>query len=36
MSQFSTPSRRTFVQATAALAAMPGVAAYAQSAWPAK
>ncbi len=36
MKQFSMPNRRTFVQATAALAAMPGVAVYAQSAWPAK
>jgi tripartite-type tricarboxylate transporter receptor subunit TctC len=36
MNCFSMPSRRTFVQASAALAAMPGLAAYAQSAWPAK
>ncbi len=36
MKQFSMPNRRTFVQATAALAAMPGIAAYAQSAWPSK
>jgi tripartite-type tricarboxylate transporter receptor subunit TctC len=36
VSHFSMPNRRTFVQATTALAAMPGIAAYAQSAWPAK
>ena len=36
MNPFSMPNRRTFVQTTAALAAMPGVAAYAQSAWPSK
>ncbi len=36
MSQFSMPSRRTFVQTTAALAAMPVIASYAQSTWPAK
>jgi tripartite-type tricarboxylate transporter receptor subunit TctC len=36
MNPFSTLNRRTFVQASAALAAMPGIAAYAQSAWPTK
>jgi tripartite-type tricarboxylate transporter receptor subunit TctC len=36
MTHFSMPNRRTFVQASAALAAMPGIATYAQSAWPAK
>jgi tripartite-type tricarboxylate transporter receptor subunit TctC len=36
MTHFSMPNRRTFVQAGAALAAMPSVAAFAQSAWPAK
>ncbi len=36
MTHFSMPSRRTFMQTTAAIAAMPCMSSYAQSTWPAK